>query len=113
MENVDGDELEDADWAAVLDGWDEQTTHDAYVSRALADGRLGEAAGRYRVFLDDPARSEVARKRLGTIAFLAEQSLVAARRPLDTTRLRRVVLVMAVAVCAGLLALLYVAMRGP
>ena len=65
-------------WQRVLDEWDDDKVHGAFLSYCQATRSLGEAARRYRgladpasPFRDRAERMEAARKRLGAVATLA------------------------------------------
>lgn len=64
---MDEDELERA-WSDVLDAWDDEDAHKRFVVLADATGRLAEAGRRYREVKErEPARSDVADRRIGEI----------------------------------------------
>lgn len=52
----------DAAWAALLDRWDQEERHKAFVGLAAALGRLPDAARRYRSVSGEPARSARAKE---------------------------------------------------
>lgn len=99
---------EDGAWKRVLDAWDVDAAHDAYVTAALGAGRLGDAAARYRGLVGDRERGEAAQKRLAKVALLAEHALTATLHDgPDPQRLRRGLLLAAALICVVLLGLVF------
>jgi DNA-directed RNA polymerase subunit RPC12/RpoP len=97
---------DDAAWKQVLDAWDVDAAHDAYLGASLAAGRLGDAAARYRGLAGDRDRGERAKKALARVAILAEHALAATLRDRPDPRpLRRGAFVAAAVVCVALVAL--------
>jgi len=68
-------------WKSVLDRWDDERAHAAFVEYCRTTEQLAEAAARYRGMKGDRDRSEVAEKRLAGIAIIALAML-------ETTRTR-------------------------
>ena len=68
-------------WKSVLDRWDDERGHRAFMDYCQATDRLAEGAARYRGMKGDRDRSEVAEKRLAGIAVIALAKLEATRRP--------------------------------
>ncbi|MEO8906249.1 MAG: hypothetical protein ABI488_26790 [Polyangiaceae bacterium] len=66
-------------WKNVLDHWDEDRAHSAFLELCQATDQLAEAAGRYRGMKGDRDRSAVAEKRLVAIAIVALAKLEATR----------------------------------
>ncbi|MFO0759071.1 MAG: hypothetical protein U0359_21445 [Byssovorax sp.] len=87
----------DALWAKVLDGWDDDAQHAAFLEHCRTLGILPQAAARYRKerdASDDGARRERCDKALGRIAALAMMDLDASRSaepPSDITFAHRVI----------------------
>ena len=73
-------------WKSVLDRWDDQRTHGAFLEYCGTTGQLAEAAARYRGMTGDRTRSQVAEKRLNGIAMLALAQLEATRSPAPPAR---------------------------
>jgi hypothetical protein len=68
-------------WKSVLDRWDDERTHGAFLEYCQATDQLAEAAARYRGMKGDRDRSAVAEKRLAGIAIVALAKLHATRSP--------------------------------
>ena len=66
-------------WKSVLDHWDEERIHAAFLEYCRTTEKLGEAGTRYRGMKGDRGRSEVAEKRLAAIAIIALSMLEATR----------------------------------
>ncbi|MEO7038324.1 MAG: hypothetical protein ABI548_30420 [Polyangiaceae bacterium] len=66
-------------WKNVLDHWDEDRAHDAFLELCQATDQLAEAAGRYRGMKGDRNRSAVAARRLAGIAIVALAKFEATR----------------------------------
>lgn len=104
-----GDAAFEALWKHVLDHWDEERTHTAFLEHCQATDQLPEAAARYRGMKGDRDRSAVADKRLAGIAFIAFAQLEAARSPKPRSQRNVGGLILAAAfglAAAGLLAYL-------
>jgi hypothetical protein len=69
-------------WKNVLDKWDEERAHGAFLEHCQATDRLAEAAARYRGMKGDRDRSAVAEKRLAGVAVVALAKLEATRSKL-------------------------------
>ena len=76
-----GDAGFEALWKNVLDRWDDERTHAAFLEFCRTTDQLAEAAARYRGMKGDRERSEVAEKRLTGIAIVALAKLEATRSP--------------------------------
>ncbi len=74
-----GDPAFEALWKNVLDRWDEERAHGAFLEHCQATDQLAEAAARYRGMKGDRERGAVAEKRLGGIAIVALAKLEATR----------------------------------
>lgn len=102
------DPVGDALWARVLEEWDDDARHAAFISHCRLNGGLGAAAARYRGIADDADayrssadRAADARKRLGGIATLALLELQAsATTPEQAARPKRWIGVIALAFAA-------------
>ncbi len=68
-------------WKNVLDHWDEERAHGAFLELCQTTDQLAEAAARYRGMKGDRDRSAVAEKRLAGIAIVALAKLEATRSP--------------------------------
>jgi hypothetical protein len=69
-------------WKNVLDKWDEERAHGAFLEHCQATDQLAEAAARYRGMKGDRDRSAVAEKRLAGVAIVALAKLEATRSKL-------------------------------
>jgi hypothetical protein len=70
-------------WKNVLDHWDEERAHGAFLEHCQATDQLAEAAARYRGMKGDRERGAAAEKRLAGVAIVALAKLEATRsRPL-------------------------------
>src|SRR3954469_19609952 len=68
-------------WKSVLDRWDDERVHGAFLEYCQASDLLAEAAARYRGMKGDRDRSTVAERRLAGIAIVALAKLHATRSP--------------------------------
>src|SRR3954453_2048641 len=68
-------------WKRVLDHWEDERSHGAFLEYCQASDLLAEAAARYRGMKGDRDRSAVAEKRLSGIAIVAISKLHATRSP--------------------------------
>jgi hypothetical protein len=68
-------------WKSVLDRWDDERAHGAFLEYCQGADQLAEAAARYRGMKGDRDRSVVAEKRLAGIAIVALAKLQATRSP--------------------------------
>lgn len=68
-------------WKSVLDRWDDERAHGAFLEYCQATDQLAEAAARYRGMKGDRDRSVVADKRLAGITIVALAKLHATRSP--------------------------------
>lgn len=73
------DPVLEALWQRITDNWDDEKAHGAFLSHCHETSQLGEAAARYRALKDDEVRGPHAQKRLGAIALLATNALLAER----------------------------------
>jgi hypothetical protein len=101
----------DALWKNVLDHWDEDKAHAAFLDGCRMRAKLAEAATRYRGMTGDHERGPQAEKRLKSVLAIAMAELEVSRTP-DTVVKRSagslVLLVVLVAATLGLL--IYVSM---
>jgi hypothetical protein len=96
----------EAHWKNVLDHWDEDRAHGAFLEHCQRSGQLAEAAARYRGMTGDRARADTARQRLAGVGVLAMASLEAARTPERTVNRQAGALVLLIFFVAATLALL-------
>jgi hypothetical protein len=68
-------------WKHVLDHWDEEAAHRAFLEHCNQANLLVEAAVRYRGMKGDHARGALAEQKLTAIRALALSRLAAARTP--------------------------------
>ena len=66
-------------WQQVLERWEQDSVHDAFVARCQERGALPQAASYYRRVVDDAIRGAIARRRLQQVAVVAMATLDAAR----------------------------------
>lgn len=69
----------DALWKHVLDHWDDEASHRAFLDYCQSQEVLAEAAVRYRGMKGDRDRGVVAEKRLAAVAMLAMSKLEVGR----------------------------------
>jgi len=96
-------------WKSVLDRWQDERAHGAFLEYCRATDQLAEAAARYRGMKGDRDRSAVAEKRLAGIAIVALAKLHATRSPVARGGRRLGGLLLAISfglAAAGLLAYL-------
>ena len=74
-----GDAAFEALWKNVLDHWDEERAHGAFLEHCQLSNQLPEAAARYRGMKGDRDRSAIAEKRLAAVAIVALAKLEASR----------------------------------
>lgn len=93
-------------WKNVLDHWEDDAPHLAFLEYCREKGSLAEAAVRYRGMTGDRERGPIAEKRLKGVAVLAMAQLESTRTP-DTVAKRRagslVALLLLIAATLGLL----------
>jgi hypothetical protein len=80
-----GDAAFEALWKKVLDHWDEDRVHGAFLEHCQLTEQLPEAAARYRGMKGDRDRSAVAEKRLAGVAIVALAKLEATRSKTNRT----------------------------
>ena len=68
-------------WKKVLENWNDDAAHRAFIDYCQAQDRLVEAAVRYRGMKGDHERGASAEKRLGAITVLAMTKLESLRSP--------------------------------
>lgn len=68
-------------WKKVLDDWEDDAAHGAFLSHCQDTQQLPEAAARYKGMTGDHERGPGAEKRLGGVALLAMASLQHEPRP--------------------------------
>lgn len=68
-------------WKHVLDHWEDEAAHRAFLEHCQQSGQLVEAAVRYRGMKGDHARGPLAERKLTTIRALALSRLAASRTP--------------------------------
>ncbi|MFT3767663.1 MAG: hypothetical protein QM820_19585 [Minicystis sp.] len=82
-------------WHEVLNAWNDDAAHAAFLDHCRATKQLGAGAARYReelrkasAYREDQTRVETAQKRLNAIAMLAMLDLDASKTAPDTARLQ-------------------------
>jgi len=96
-------------WKSVLDRWEDERSHGAFLEYCRSSDQLAEAAARYRGMKGDRDRSATADKRLAGIAIVALAKLHATRSPAarPAHRIGKLILAGCFGLCAvGLLAYL-------
>ena len=68
-------------WKNVVDRWDDEHTHGAFLEHCQNTDQLVEAAVRYRGMAGDRERGDAAQKRLQGVAILAMAKLESSRTP--------------------------------
>lgn len=84
-------------WKNVLDRWDEERVHGAFLEHCQMTDQLAEAAARYRGMKGDRERGAVAEKRLAGVAIVALAKLEATRSRPHPSRSRTGALMLATA----------------
>ena len=84
-------------WKNVLDRWDDDKAHGAFLDHCQATDQLVEAAVRYRGMAGDRDRSERAKKRLQGVAILAMARLEQSRTSAGRSRRSRLGSLLAIA----------------
>jgi hypothetical protein len=92
-------------WKNVLDHWDEEKAHLAFLETCRERGKLAEAATRYRGMAADRDRSEEAEKRLKSILAIAMAQLETSRSPEAVVKRRASSFAVLVLLIAGTIAL--------
>ena len=97
-------------WKQVVDNWDDDKPHGAFLEHCRQTNQLAEAAARYRGMTGDRTRGAAAQKRLEGVAILAMAALESTRsagvpRPRQTTNL--LLLLLFGALTLGLVGYLY------
>jgi hypothetical protein len=107
------DPVLEALWKRVLDAWEDDGTHGAFLKHCQDTDQLLEAAVRYRGMAGDRARGPAAEKRLKAVALLAMTRLEASRVPSTEHRRDATRLLLIAFFIAGSAALLYYALQAP
>ena len=97
-------------WKHVLDHWDEDKAHSAFLEHCRNAGQLAEAAARYRGMTGDRDRGLSAQKRLQGVLVLAMAALEStrtARRETKSSTSGLLLIAFFVAATLGLLVLRY------
>jgi ferric-dicitrate binding protein FerR (iron transport regulator) len=92
-------------WQHVLDHWDEEASHRAFLAQAEVTGQLAEAAARYRAASARHERGPMARRQLAAVTTLALMRLEASRSLAPRRRRPRAIWVPLVLLVAGMAAL--------
>ena len=95
-------------WKNVLDHWDHDGSHHAFLDHCQVSGALDEAAMRYRGMKGDRERGPIAEKRLAAVLMLAMSKLEVTRsRPASASSAVGKWLLIAFFVAGSLLVLWY------
>jgi hypothetical protein len=97
----------DALWKHVIDNWDDDKAHGAFLEHCQEHGHLAEAAARYRGMTGDRERGPSAEKRLQAVALLAVAKLESMRSPAAPPRQAGGLLLIAFFVTATLVLMAY------
>ncbi|MBX3183642.1 MAG: hypothetical protein KIT72_05925 [Polyangiaceae bacterium] len=100
------DPLLETYWKQVLDRWDDDRAHGAFLKHCQEHQALAEAAARYKGMTGDRERGEAARKRLGAVALLAMATLDNTPRTVPSRLPRHIALGLSVLFVVGALILL-------
>jgi hypothetical protein len=92
-------------WQYVLDHWDEDAPHRAFLAQAETAGQLAEAAARYRAVSTQSERRPMAKRQLAAVTTLALMRLEASRSRAPRRRRPRAIWVPLVLLVAGVAAL--------
>lgn len=95
-------------WKRVLDAWDDDRAHGAFLEHCRQSGTLLEAAVRYRGMAGDRSRGPLAGKRLSAITLLAMADLEAGRSEQPRSLAAAVQIVLILLFLAGTLAMLII-----
>lgn len=98
-------------WKRVLDDWENEAAHGAFLDHCQATDQLLEAAVRYRGMAGDRDRGEAAQKRLSGVALLAMAKLESTRTSPRQANSNAARLLVAVLFLAGSVALALYATR--
>ncbi len=101
-EHETDDVLFDKLWERVVEAWDDEKVHGAFLDYAIRAQKLPDAAGRYRGLKDDPEKAERAKKKLDGIVLAATQMLMSMKTP-PRTKVPLSMTLSAFAVCIILL----------
>ena len=93
-------------WKRVVDQWDDQAAHGAFLDHCQSRDQLAEAAARYRGMSGDRERGDAAKKRLQGVTILALARLESERTVRDESGRNRLGGLVLLALIAGALALL-------
>jgi hypothetical protein len=104
------DAVLEALWKQVVDNWDDDKPHGAFLEHCRQTNQLAEAAARYRGMTGDRARGTAAQKRLEGVTILAMAALESTRtgqapRRGQTTSI--LLLLLFLALTSGLVGYLY------
>ena len=99
-------------WNRVLERWDDDKTHGAFLEHTVRTQQLAEAAARYRALRDDLAKGERARKRLEAVATTAVHLMMATKTAPQRRGNRLITLVAFVLCVAAMIGLAMMALRG-
>jgi len=90
------DAVLDALWKKVLDDWENEHVHGAFIDHCQTTGQLLEAAVRYRGMAGDHLRGAAADKRLKAIALVAMTNMESQRSepPRDYSDVVKLVLIL-------------------
>ena len=98
-------------WKRVVDDWDNDAAHGAFLEHCQTTDQLLEAAVRYRGMAGDRVRGPSAQKRLGAVATLSIARLETMRTPEPRVRADVGRLLLIVFFVAGTIALVLVGLR--
>ncbi len=93
-------------WKRVLDRWEDDSVHSAFLDYCQRTEQLVDAAVRYRGMAGDRDRADSAKKRLAAISVLALAKLESTRTPRPTAGRRSTMLVLAMLILSVLAAIL-------
>jgi len=98
-------------WKRVLENWDDDRRHAALLEHAARTQTLPELAGRYRMLGSDPARADVAQKKIAAIMMAATEMLMSMKTP-RPGKVPLPITLSAVVICLAMLSWLAMALWG-
>lgn len=104
--------LIDPSWARLLETWDDEDRHRAFLQLCATADRLSAAAARYRVETETPEHASVARRQLVAIQALALSRLQTTRTRPATARWRAALVSLSLLLLAGAVVALLLVLGG-
>ncbi|HSC89100.1 MAG TPA: hypothetical protein VLC09_17580 [Polyangiaceae bacterium] len=98
-------------WRHLLDHWDDEAAHRAFLTACQGLGKLPDAAARYRGMTGDPARKAVAEQKLQAVVLTAMAALETERSARPSPRKSRLPMLLAGMVISLFLLMAYLLLR--